>query len=342
MNSLFKSRTKWKILIVDDSVENLKLLINTLKFDYEIVIAKNGEKALGIINSVDDIDLILLDIIMPGEKNGYDVCKKIKSDPCKQHIPIIFLSALSDGEDETLGLEIGGVDYITKPFHPKVVKLRIETQLRVKEEQEKSKKLLEILLPKNVIKEYNKTGKYVPVMHKNVSILFCDLIGFTEISGNTEPTVLIDELSRVFTQFDQIMEQNGCIRIKTIGDGYMAACGIDNVIDHANRIVQAGIEMINYLKLQEGNINWKCRIGINSGQAISGIVGTQRFQFDLMGDDVNIAARVESNAPPMTTTVTKATTNELDLNKYSIKSLGIKQLKGKGEVNLFSVFNKAV
>ena len=338
-----KPLKKWKILIVDDSVENLKLLIGILGNNYELRIAKNGNKALEIINSEDDIDLILLDIIMPGEKNGYDVCKIVKSDPNNKHIPIIFISALSDGEEETLGFELGGVDYITKPFHPQVVKVRIDTQLRLKEEKEKSKKLLEVLLPKNVIEEYNRKGNYTPVMHNNISVLFCDLIGFTEVSGKTEPTVLIDNLSRVFTKFDQIMEENGCIRIKTIGDGYMAACGIDNIDDHASRIVQAGIDMINYIdQNKEGGIKWECRIGINSGEAISGIVGKQRFQFDLMGDDVNIAARVESNAPPMTTTITRFTAQKLDLNKFTVKSIGIKELKGKGSVELFSVFNKTI
>ena len=178
---------KRKLLAVDDSVENLKLLIELLGKEYDLVVAKNGKKALEIIASNPSIDLILLDVIMPGEMHGFEVCKTIKSNPSHSHIPVIFLTGLNDSEDETLGLKLGGADYITKPFQPDVVKARISTQLKLKEEQEKTKKLLQILLPDNVIQELNKSGTYTPIVHDSVSILFSDLVGFTEISSQLSP-----------------------------------------------------------------------------------------------------------------------------------------------------------
>ena len=329
---------KRKLLAFDDSVENLKLLIELLGKEYDLVVAKNGKKALEIIASNPSIDLILLDVIMPGEMHGFEVCKTIKSNPSHSHIPVIFLTGLNDSEDETLGLKLGGADYITKPFQPDVVKARISTQLKLKEEQEKTKKLLQILLPDNVIQELNKSGTYTPIVHDSVSILFSDLVGFTEISSQLSPQELVDELSRIFTAFDQIMKKNNCIRIKTIGDGYMAACGVKNEENHANNMVQAGLEIIEYLKSSSvGLIEWKCRIGVNTGKVISGLIGTQRFQFDLLGDDVNIASRIESSAPSMKLCVSKSTVDCLDTNKFGITSIGYKELKGKGAIELFSI-----
>lgn len=335
-----KSEIKRKILVVDDSVENLKLLINLLSEDYELIIAKSGEKAIELANSNNDLDLILLDIIMPGGMNGFDVCKEIKTSRNLKHIPIIFLTGLNDTEDETLGLKLGGADYITKPFQPEIVLARIRTQLRLISEKEKSRNLLEILLPKNVIEEYNETGKYNPVIHENITILFCDLIDFTKTTSNIPVTILVEELSELFTEFDSIMSRNECMRIKTIGDGYMAVCGIIEREDHAERIIRAGLEMISYIENRQGEISWRCRIGVHSGRAISGIIGKQRFQFDLLGDDVNLASRVESNALPMSLTTTKSTIDKLTQNNFSYESIGLHDLKGKGQLELFKVITK--
>lgn len=340
MSISINGRGKRKILIVDDLAENLILLVHLLTDDYELAIAKSGEQALELLEKQDDIDLILLDILMPGGMNGYEVCEKIKSNIEFNHIPIIFLTGLNDSEDETKGLQIGGADYIVKPFKMEVVKARIQTQLSLIQEQEKSRKLLEILLPKNVIEELNETGSYTPVLHENLSILFCDLIGFTETSTIIPATTLISELSELFTEFDQIMTNNECMRIKTIGDGYMAVCGIFETVNHAEKIVNAGLQLIEFLENKPDGTPWKCRIGINTGKAISGVIGTQRFQFDILGDDVNLASRVESNAPAMLLTVTQSTAAAISSKTFVKTSIGKKELKGKGMVELFTIKKK--
>ena len=328
---------KRKILIVDDLSENLILLVNLLGDHYELAVAKSGEQALEILEEQQDIDLILLDIVMPNGIDGYEVCRRIKASIKTQHIPVIFLTGLNDSGDETKGLQVGGADYIVKPFKMEVVMARIQTQLSLIQEQEKSRKLLEILLPLNVIEELNSKGEYTPVMHENVSILFCDLVGFTEISTGIPATKLVSELSDIFTEFDKIMTKNDCMRIKTIGDGYMAVCGVLETKNHADKLVNAGLEMIEFLESRAADIPWKCRIGINSGKAISGVIGNQRFQFDLLGDDVNMAARVESNAPVMSVAVTNSTLQKLSHELFEHQSLGQKNLKGKGEVELYAI-----
>lgn len=119
------------VLLVDDSPVNLKILGEALKSRYKIRLATNGRKALEIVNSLSPPDLILLDIIMP-DMDGYEVCRQLKSKITSRNIPIIFITSLSDEEDETKGLEIGAVDYVTKPFSLPILKARIKTHLELK------------------------------------------------------------------------------------------------------------------------------------------------------------------------------------------------------------------
>ncbi len=122
---------KPKVLIVDDTPENIQVLMETLKDQYTIVAAINGEKALKMAMAEPKPDLILLDIMMPG-MDGYEVCRRLKADEQVQHIPIIFVTAKTEVEDETLGFELGAVDYITKPFSIPVVKARVKAHLELK------------------------------------------------------------------------------------------------------------------------------------------------------------------------------------------------------------------
>jgi sigma-B regulation protein RsbU (phosphoserine phosphatase) len=122
---------KPKVLIVDDTPENIQVLMETLKDQYTIVAAINGEKALKMAVAEPKPDLILLDVMMPG-MDGYEVCRKLKADEQVSHIPIIFVTAKTEVEDETLGFELGAVDYITKPFSIPVVRARVKAHLELK------------------------------------------------------------------------------------------------------------------------------------------------------------------------------------------------------------------
>jgi len=136
-----------KILIVDDEKINIDILMNTLKKDYRIVVAKNGEQALEKIFS-DSIDLILLDIVMPG-MNGYEVCKKIKANSKSSDIPVIFITALSDEINESEGLDIGAIDYIIKPFSLAIVKARVKNHLRLRDAMKELEHLNKLALDAN-------------------------------------------------------------------------------------------------------------------------------------------------------------------------------------------------
>lgn len=126
---------KYNILVVDDTPDNLIMMSELLKDDYKVKVANNGEKALKISQSQTPPDLILLDIMMP-VMDGYEVCRQLKSNAQTQHIPVIFLTAKTDATDETKGLEIGAIDYITKPINPAILMARVKTHLDIKRMQD--------------------------------------------------------------------------------------------------------------------------------------------------------------------------------------------------------------
>lgn len=130
-----------KVLIVDDTPENIQVLMETLKGDYAIVAAINGEKALQMAAVQPPPDIILLDIMMPG-MDGYEVCETLKKDENLRNIPVIFVTAMTDEQDEAKGLELGAVDYVTKPFRPHLVKSRVKNHLELKRHRDHLEELV--------------------------------------------------------------------------------------------------------------------------------------------------------------------------------------------------------
>lgn len=326
------------VLVVDDAIENIQVLSGLLKDKYRVRIAKNGEKALELAKGAEKPDLILLDVMMPG-LSGFEVCARLKSDSATKDIPVIFITALNDATDETKGFTVGGADFISKPFHPDVVLARIHTHLELKAAKQKSDALLKVLLPENVVNDLIVHGKHIPETHENVSIMFFDFVGFTNMTTRLDPKVLIEELSGIFTDFDEICTRHSVTRIKTIGDAYMATSGLGTVSNnHAEQLVSTGLDFIDYLVHRNANSThqWQCRIGIHSGKVIAGIIGKNRFAYDILGDDVNIAAKVESAGVPMKVTVTEAT-KKLCEKTFACESIGKVTLKRRGEMELFVV-----
>lgn len=285
MNTILEqSFEKPLLLVVDDSAENLQVLNALLKDDYRLKLAKSGEKCLEIAQQLPQPDLILLDVVMP-ELDGFQVCESLKAKPGTSAIPIIFLTALHEVADETKGFRVGGSDFITKPFNPDIVKARIRTHLELQSARKKSDELLRVLLPDAVVDDLIQHGSHKPQIKENVSILFCDFVGFTPISAALSPQELIDELSDIFSTFDSICEAHNTTRIKTIGDAYMAVSGVHNSHpEHATHLVSTALSFIDYLKKRNAisKQEWLCRIGIHSGKVIAGIIGKTRFIYDIV------------------------------------------------------------
>jgi adenylate cyclase len=237
------------ILIVDDSPTNIDIL-NDLLSEHRRQIATNGEKAIEIAMSDEPPDLILLDIEMP-KMNGFEACEVLKANPRTQRIPIIFLTSKTDKETTIQGFELGASDFVTKPFNPAELTARVKTQLNLKDAQQKleatirqletsssllkqsseelSKQnaiaddLLLNILPEIIANELKISGHVKPRHFPIASVLFADLVGFSKISKSLSPKEIVDELNTLFVGFDLVLEKNRMEKIKTIGDGYMAA-----------------------------------------------------------------------------------------------------------------------
>ncbi len=222
---------------------------------------------------------------------------------------------------------------------------KIETQKRILitqnelilEEKDKSEKLLLNTLPIKVVTELKEFGKSEPHLFDNVTVFFSDIVGFTQKANSLEPSVLISELNDIFTGFDEIVMKNDCERIKTIGDAYLCVCGmpLPNP-NHAFNIVKSAIEMIDFIKKRnEDSIHkWNIRVGINSGSVIGGIVGVRKYIYDVFGDAVNTASRMETNSLPMRINVSESTYS-LVKDSFEFTDRGEVEVKGKGKLKMF-------
>jgi class 3 adenylate cyclase len=217
----------------------------------------------------------------------------------------------------------------------KISKQKEEIEL----EKEKSDKLLLNILPIRVANDLKISGKTTPQVFKNVTVYFSDIVGFTNMSTQLSPQELIDELNEIFTAFDNIFEKHSCERIKTIGDAYLAVCGMPaEDVRHAENVVDSAIKIMQYLKKrnEKSRVKWKIRIGIHSGSVVGGVVGIKKYIYDVFGDTINTASRMESNSESMMINISE-NTKEIIKDKYDlIKRKGI-EVKGKGKMKMYFV-----
>ena len=329
------------VLVVDDSPDNLKLMSSLLKDFYRVKIAKGGEQALSIAISDSPPDLILLDIMMPG-MDGYEVCRRLKANPTTAEIPVIFLTAKTETEDEELGFSVGAVDYILKPISSSIVLARVKTQLALRKAllqaisaQKEADKLLHCLLPDEAAEEIRTIGTVIPRRHENVAVLFCDLANFTSYCDKNEPEDVVARLDALFVQYEQIISRHGLEKIKTVGDAFMAAANLlfpnDDPIASA---VRCGLEMEQ--ATDAIGLGWSARVGVDAGPVVAGVVGQERFQFDIWGNTVNVAARMAAKSEFGTVAITEDIWAKIS-NRFTSSSSARHEVKGKGEINIFQV-----
>ncbi len=212
----------------------------------------------------------------------------------------------------------------------------------LQKEKDKTEKLLLNILPESIAKKLKENNQIIAEDYENVTILFADLVGFTNLAGRLSPLELVSFLNHLFSNFDYVAEQLGLEKIKTIGDAYMVASGLPKSrIDHAQAIANMALEMINIIEEISISYNEKfeIRIGINTGRVIAGVIGTKKFIYDLWGDAVNIASRMESSGEAGKIQVTE-TTYELLKDQYLLTKRGFIEVKGKGKMLTYWLENK--
>ncbi|MGQ0442684.1 MAG: adenylate/guanylate cyclase domain-containing protein [Methylophilaceae bacterium] len=204
-------------------------------------------------------------------------------------------------------------------------------------EQARSEKLLLNILPKSIAERLKDNDMRIADSHESVTVLFADIVGFTKLTASMPPAELVELLSQLFSRFDLLAAQHGLEKIKTIGDGYMVVGGAPMDLEgHANVIANLALEMQQALTMfnaQTGN-SLEMRVGISSGAVVAGVIGTSKFAYDLWGDPVNMASRMEQTALPGSIQVSEAT-YKLIQNDHQLEARGLVQIKGKGEINTY-------
>jgi adenylate cyclase len=348
-NSL-KSSLVGRILVVDDNASNRDLLRRRLVHEgHDVAVAGSGLEALALLEK-NSFDLILLDLLMP-DMNGVEVLERLKSDERWRSTPVIMISGLKETDAVIRCIEAGADDYLPKPFNLVLLRARInaclerkrwqdrerEYLMRLRAEKERSEALLRNILPNPVVLRLNAGETLIADRFENVSILFADLVEFTPAAALMTPSQLVDRLNRLFFEFDILALRLGVEKIKTMGDAYMAATGLPEPRpDHAEVIAEFGLAMLNALQRMNGDDEspLRIRIGIHAGPVVAGVIGHHKFIYDVWGDTVNIASRLEANSLPDRIQVSEAM-RRLLASRYSFEPRGPINLKGRGCIDAF-------
>lgn len=202
------------------------------------------------------------------------------------------------------------------------------------------------ILPESVADELKQTGRSTAKYYESVTVLFTDFSGFTGIAEQLEPQELVSELDACFTAFDEICQKHELEKIKTIGDAYMAVSGLPSEHnDHPKKAVLAAKEMIEWTSKMpplaiahsgDGQARFKVRIGLHSGPVVAGVVGSSKFQYDVWGDTVNLASRMESSGTVGKLNISESTF-DLIKDQFPCTHRGEVEAKGKGMVKMFFV-----
>jgi PAS domain S-box-containing protein len=219
---------------------------------------------------------------------------------------------------------------------------RRHTEVSLRLARKKSELLLLNTLPQVIAEQLKKGQRTIAESFEDVTVMFADLVDFTKFSTQTSPTELVEMLNVIFSKFDQLAEKHGVEKIKTIGDAYMVVAGLPTPRpDHAQAIAEMALDMQKAIAWYNAQTNqsFKIRIGINTGPVVAGVIGIKKFSYDLWGDTVNIASRMESQGIPGCIQVTVATYQRLREHYLFEKRQPI-QVKGKGEMTTYMLTDR--
>ena len=349
-----------RLLVVDDSKLMRMGIIRALQQlgVTHIEQADNGQAALDRLQQ-ESFDLMLLDVQMP-HMTGIEVLARLQADPLLKGFPVIVISGGEDIEDVVQCIEMGAQDYLPKPFSPVLLRARLTSSIEKKQlrdlekmrlaqlqtqhellaqEQAKTESVLLNILPKLISQRLKSGETLIADAHENVSVLFADLVGFTNLSHGISAQELVHMLNEIMSAFDRIANQEGVEKIKTIGDCYMLAAGIPAARDdHALAVVRTALAMLTALKSfnQTQGTGLQIRIGIHSGPVVAGVIGVHKYTYDLWGDTVNVASRMESTGLPGRIQVSTATAERIN-GHFALESRGAVAIQGIGEVDTFLI-----
>jgi class 3 adenylate cyclase len=347
-----------QVLLVDDSRMMravLKKALGEIGFRNVVEAVDGGDAVAKMLAA--PFDLVLLDMEMP-VMTGLEVLAAMNLAPDLKGLPVIVISGADQIDMAVQCIEAGAEDYLTKPPNITLLRARVSTSLEkkrlrdlerlrllqlqaekelVEREREKSERLLLNILPSAIAGRLKGGEKSIANGHEIVSVMFADLCGFTALSRKTTPADLVSMLNGIFTAFDHIVEEHGVEKIKTIGDCYMLVGGIPlHRDDHAAAVAECALEMLDALAAlnRETGTELQMRVGIHTGPVVAGVIGKIKFTYDLWGDTVNVASRMESSGQPGRIHLSEQTAEQLQ-GRFLLEDRGFVECKGLGAVKTF-------
>ncbi len=321
------SRSTGYVLVVDDEEHNRTLLRDPLEArGYEIAEAENGVQALQKIGEREP-DVVLLDLMMP-KMDGFEVCRRLKKDAQTAHLPVLMISSLSERQERLMGIEAGASDFLNKPIDLPDVILRVRNAVyskhlhdQLQAEQARSEKLLLNILPKPIAERMKKGETSIADSYADATVLVADLVGFTAFSALIGPAQTVQLLDEIFSAFDLLTEKQGLEKIKTIGDAYMVAGGVSlPLARHAEASAELALDMLE--QIARFNLQYmtsvRIRVGVCTGPVVAGVIGRSRFAYDLWGETVNLACRLESTSEAGRIQIAESTRARLN-DKYQFE-----------------------
>jgi adenylate cyclase len=342
--------TAGRILVVDDNAANRDLLARRLAREgHRVGTADGGAAALKLVES-ESFDLILLDLMMP-QVSGFEVLTRLKADTRTTHVPVIMISALDEIDSAVRCIEAGAEDYLPKPFNPVLLRARISSSLERKRlrdheqaiaeelriEKELSEALLLNILPQTIVDRMRRGETVIADRVPSATILFSDLVDFTTLASKLSAEDTVALLGEVFSRFDALTSRHGLEKIKTIGDGYLVAGGVpEQRPDHAAAVCHMALDMLDAVAeaARETGENLQLRIGIDTGVLVAGVIGTHKFVYDVWGDTVNTAKRMESYGAAGRVHISAATRAALG-PEFRCEPRGAIEIKSKGLMQTF-------
>ena len=368
---MMEEKEKYSILYIDDEEDNLVVFKAAFRRYYNIHTATSGQEGLSILQNI-PIPLIITDQRMP-EMTGIQFLQELPESP--ETIRMI-LTGFSDIEAVIEAINTGKVyRYITKPWDKEDLKITIDKALEsfelkknnrqlvnelklanehleekvaertatVNKQKEEIENLLLNILPPEVADELKQKGKASPRRYDLATVMFADIQDFTRIAEALSPERIVDELDTSFSAFDNIMEKYNLEKIKTIGDAYLCAGGLPVPDENAaENTIRAAIEMQEFIKQHNaqkagnGGPQFTVRIGIHSGPLVAGVVGAKKFAYDIWGDTVNTASRMETSGEAGKINISQTTYN-LVKDKFKFTYRGKIEAKNKGEIDMYFV-----
>jgi adenylate cyclase len=364
-----------RVLVVDDLEANVQLLERMLRgAGYVAITSTMDPRAVCALHRKNRYDLILLDLQMPG-MDGFQVMEGLKEIETDGYLPVLVVTAQPDhklralqaGAKDFISKPFDLAEVLMRVRNMLEVRLlhkeslnygkvleqtvrEVETSRelirrqsdelkglfdKIVAEQKVSERLLLNVLPYPIAERLKAHHEVIADSFQEATILFADIVEFTQFSAGMRPERLVAMLNEIFTDFDSIADNCGLEKIKTIGDAYMAAAGLPvPAADHAVRAAHMALDMLDALgRFNERNgYRLQLRIGINSGAVVAGVIGKRKFIYDLWGDAVNTASRMESHGVAGRVQVTEATRRRLG-EPFLFEERGIIDAKGLGELH---------